>query len=29
MYGDEAGEISPVRLYEDLAGIKLRLPPET
>lgn len=27
-YGDEAGEISPIRLYEDLAGIKLRLPPE-
>ncbi len=27
VYGDEAGEISPIRLYEDLAGIKLRLPP--
>jgi 3-hydroxyisobutyrate dehydrogenase len=26
VYGDEAGEISPIRLYEDLAGIKLRLP---
>ncbi len=25
-YGDDAGEISPIRLYEDLAGIKLRLP---
>jgi 3-hydroxyisobutyrate dehydrogenase len=24
-YGDEAGEISVVRLYEDLAGIRLRL----
>jgi 3-hydroxyisobutyrate dehydrogenase len=24
-YGDDAGEISPFRLYEDLAGIKLRL----
>jgi 3-hydroxyisobutyrate dehydrogenase len=24
-YGDAAGEISPFRLYEDLAGIKLRL----
>jgi 3-hydroxyisobutyrate dehydrogenase len=24
-YGDEAGEISAVRLYEDLAGVKLRL----
>ena len=27
-YGDDAGEISPIRLYEDLAGIKLRLPAE-
>jgi 3-hydroxyisobutyrate dehydrogenase len=26
VYGDDAGEISPVRLYEDLAGVKLRLP---
>jgi 3-hydroxyisobutyrate dehydrogenase len=25
LYGDEAGEMSPVRLYEDLAGTKLRL----
>jgi len=25
-YGDEAGEISAVRLYEDLAGVRLRLP---
>jgi 3-hydroxyisobutyrate dehydrogenase len=25
LYGDDAGEISAVRLYEDLAGIKLRL----
>ena len=25
VYGDEAGEISAVRLYEDLAGIRLRL----
>jgi 3-hydroxyisobutyrate dehydrogenase len=25
-YGDEAGEISAVRLYEDLAGVSLRLP---
>jgi 3-hydroxyisobutyrate dehydrogenase len=25
MYGDDAGEISAVRLYEDLAGVKLRL----
>jgi 3-hydroxyisobutyrate dehydrogenase len=24
-YGDDAGEISPFRLYEDLAGIKLRM----
>jgi 3-hydroxyisobutyrate dehydrogenase len=27
-YGDDAGEISAVRLYEDLAGIELRLPRE-
>ena len=27
VYGDEAGEISAIRLYEDLAGITLRLPP--
>jgi 3-hydroxyisobutyrate dehydrogenase len=26
VYGDEAGEISAIRLYEDLAGITLRLP---
>ncbi len=26
VYGDEAGEISAVRLYEDLAGVQLRLP---
>jgi 3-hydroxyisobutyrate dehydrogenase len=26
MYGDDAGEISAIRLYEDLAGVKLRLP---
>jgi 3-hydroxyisobutyrate dehydrogenase len=25
-YGDNAGEISPIRLYEDLAGVELRLP---
>ena len=25
LYGDDAGEISAVRLYEDLAGIQLRL----
>jgi 3-hydroxyisobutyrate dehydrogenase len=25
LYGDDAGEISVVRLYEDLAGVKLRL----
>jgi len=25
LYGDDAGEISAVRLYEDLAGVKLRL----
>ena len=24
-YGDDAGEISAVRLYEDLAGVRLRL----
>lgn len=28
-YGDAAGQISGVRLYEDLAGIKLRLAPGT
>jgi len=27
VYGDDAGEISAVRLYEDLAGVQLRLPP--
>jgi 3-hydroxyisobutyrate dehydrogenase len=26
LYGDDAGEISAVRLYEDLAGVQLRLP---
>jgi 3-hydroxyisobutyrate dehydrogenase len=26
-YGDHAGEISAVRLYEDLAGVQLRLSP--
>lgn len=26
-YGDDGGQISAVRLYEDLAGIELRLPP--
>jgi 3-hydroxyisobutyrate dehydrogenase len=26
LYGDDAGEISTVRLYEDLAGLQLRLP---
>ncbi len=26
LYGDDAGEISAVRLYEDLAGVELRLP---
>jgi 3-hydroxyisobutyrate dehydrogenase len=25
-YGDDAGEISAIRLYEDLAGVSLRLP---
>jgi 3-hydroxyisobutyrate dehydrogenase len=25
-YGDDAGEISAVRLYEDLTGVSLRLP---
>jgi 3-hydroxyisobutyrate dehydrogenase len=28
-YGDDAGQISAVRLYEDLAGIRLRLAPES
>jgi 3-hydroxyisobutyrate dehydrogenase len=27
-YGDDAGEMSPVRLYEDISGVALRLPPE-
>lgn len=27
MYGDDGGQISAVRLYEDLAGVQLRLPP--
>jgi 3-hydroxyisobutyrate dehydrogenase len=26
LYGDDAGEISAIRLYEDLAGVELRLP---
>jgi 3-hydroxyisobutyrate dehydrogenase len=26
VYGDDAGEISAVRLYEDVAGVQLRLP---
>jgi 3-hydroxyisobutyrate dehydrogenase len=26
VYGDDAGEISAVRLYEDLSGVRLRLP---
>lgn len=26
-YGDDAGEISAIRLYEDLAGVQLRLSP--
>jgi 3-hydroxyisobutyrate dehydrogenase len=26
VYGDDAGEISAIRLYEDLAGVQLRLP---
>ncbi len=26
LYGDDAGQISAVRLYEDLAGVPLRLP---
>jgi 3-hydroxyisobutyrate dehydrogenase len=26
-YGDDAGEISAIRLYEDLAGLRLRLAP--
>ncbi len=26
LYGDDAGEISAIRLYEDLAGVRLRLP---
>jgi len=28
-YGDEAGEISAIRLYEDLAGIQLRARPKS
>jgi 3-hydroxyisobutyrate dehydrogenase len=28
-FGDDAGEISPFRLYEDLAGIQLRLPADS
>jgi 3-hydroxyisobutyrate dehydrogenase len=26
-YGDDAGEMSAIRLYEELAGVELRLPP--
>ena len=29
LYGDEAGEMSPVRLYEDVARMRLRLPSRT
>jgi 3-hydroxyisobutyrate dehydrogenase len=25
LYGDDAGEISAIRLYEDVAGVRLRL----
>ena len=25
-FGDDAGEMTPVRLYEETAGIRLRLP---
>jgi 3-hydroxyisobutyrate dehydrogenase len=28
-YGDDAGQISAIRLYEDLAGVRLRLAPGT
>jgi 3-hydroxyisobutyrate dehydrogenase len=28
-YGERAGEMSPFRLYEDLIGADLRLPPLT
>ena len=28
LYGDDAGQISAIRLYEDLAGVRLRLPPD-
>jgi len=28
LYGDDAGEMSAIRLYEELAGVELRLPPE-
>jgi len=27
-YGDEGGEMLPIKLYEDLTGAPLRLPPE-
>jgi 3-hydroxyisobutyrate dehydrogenase len=27
-YGDDAGEISAIRLYEDLAGLRLRMTDE-
>ena len=26
VFGDDAGEMTPVRLYEETAGIRLRLP---
>jgi 3-hydroxyisobutyrate dehydrogenase len=26
VFGDEAGEMTPVRLYEETAGVRLRLP---
>jgi 3-hydroxyisobutyrate dehydrogenase len=26
VYGDDAGEMTPVRLYEETAGVLLRLP---
>ena len=28
-FGDDAGEMTPVRLYEETAGIRLRLPEPT
>ena len=26
VFGDDAGEMTPVRLYEETAGVRLRLP---